>query len=89
MAEAEYQVCDQFTVLATRPNPAISRCDVCDQGENVHASPGRRVASGGEIEALRRQMLIAIHERQQGERPAHSHNGSGHARNVTPPESKE
>jgi hypothetical protein len=86
----EYQVCDQFSVLASRENQDISRCDVCDQGQSAHSTPGRRVVSGGEMESLRKQMLIAIHERREAANPSQpSGNGTAHVNNVTRPESAE
>jgi hypothetical protein len=90
MSEADYPVCELFTVLESRADPHISRCDVCDQGERAHAKPGRRTLKGGEIEALRRQMLIAIHEKREAENPSqYGHNGTAHVNNVTRPESSE
>ena len=86
----EYQVCDQFSVLASRENQDISRCDVCDQGQSAHSTPGRRVVSGGEMESLRKEMLIAIHERREAANPSqHSNNGFGQLNNSTRPESSE
>ena len=90
MSEAEYQVCELFTVLESRQDPQLSRCDVCDQSERAHPKPGRRTLSGGQIEELRRQMLIAIHEKREAQNPSqHSHNGTAHFSNVTRPESSE
>jgi hypothetical protein len=49
--------CDCFTVLDVRQSEPL-QCDVCDRVFGAHSGGGRRVLSGGEIEALRRQMLI-------------------------------
>jgi hypothetical protein len=49
--------CECFTVLDSRAH-STGQCDVCDQSESRHATQGRRVLSGGEIEELRRRMLI-------------------------------
>jgi hypothetical protein len=71
-----FQACEQFTVLSSRTTPNVSRCDVCDQIERIHPTPGRRVVSGGELEALRRRMLIAVHERREDERRHREGNGA-------------
>jgi hypothetical protein len=55
--EQAFPPCECFAVLDIR-RPEVSRCDVCDHVESAHAMPGRRVLSGGEIEALRRRLLI-------------------------------
>lgn len=49
--------CERFTVLDSRGHVPL-QCDVCDQREGAHEAEGRRVLSGGEIEELRRRMLI-------------------------------
>lgn len=61
------QPCEHFTVLESR-SATVSTCDVCDLREAAHPNPGRRVVSGGEIEALRRRMIVEryeAHEEQQ------------------------
>lgn len=60
--------CDCFTVLEWRqtPNP---QCDVCDHIQAEHAGSGTRVLTGGEIEELRRQILIKRYERREQEAP--------------------
>ncbi|MGH7754724.1 MAG: hypothetical protein ACREM8_00365 [Vulcanimicrobiaceae bacterium] len=45
-------------MVDSRASAAPSECDVCDQPEAVHPSPGRRILSGAEVEELRRQVLI-------------------------------
>jgi hypothetical protein len=61
--------CEQFTVLDSRRNKNPSQCEVCDHPEAAHGSVGRRTLSGGEIEELRRRIIIERFERQQDERP--------------------
>lgn len=56
--ENSMRPCERFTVLESRKSDSLSRCDVCDHSEAAHENPGRRALSGGEIEELRRQMLI-------------------------------
>jgi hypothetical protein len=56
--EDGFSPCECFTVLDIRRPEASSRCDVCDHVESAHQTPGRRVLSGGEIEALRRRLII-------------------------------
>lgn len=88
--DAQFPACELFTVLESRQDPNISRCDVCDQSERAHSKPGRRVVTGGEMESLRKQMLIAIHERREAENPSeYTGNGTAHIKNVTRPESSE
>jgi hypothetical protein len=57
--------CERFTVLDWRPDENIAKCDVCDHVESSHENPGRRRLSGGEIEALRRSLIVAMFERQE------------------------
>jgi hypothetical protein len=59
--------CERFAVLESR-TIETSRCDVCDQLEAAHHSPGRRVLSGAEIEALRRRMIVETYEALEEER---------------------
>jgi hypothetical protein len=42
---------------------------VCDHVQAAHARAGIRVLTGGEIEALRRRILIERFERRQQEHP--------------------
>jgi hypothetical protein len=58
--------CERFTVLDSRQGE-VSRCDVCEQLETAHASLGRRILSGGEIEELRRRMLVELYEKREAE----------------------
>ncbi|MBV8602003.1 MAG: hypothetical protein JO359_10615 [Candidatus Eremiobacteraeota bacterium] len=67
--------CDRFTILESRQTDRLSRCDVCEHAEEDHESSGRRVLSGGEVEALRRQMLIEKFDRQEEGRRRHEGNG--------------
>jgi hypothetical protein len=61
--------CDCFTVLESSKSPDVSQCEVCDHIQAEHAGTGIRVLTGGEIEALRRRILIERYERRQRERP--------------------
>ena len=58
--------CERFTVLDSRRIES-SQCDVCDHLEASHESPGRRVLSGGEVEELRRRMLVERYELREEE----------------------
>lgn len=58
--------CERFTVLESRQSE-VSRCDVCEQLEAAHVNVGRRRLSGGEIEALRRRMLVELYEKREEE----------------------
>jgi hypothetical protein len=64
--------CDCFTVLGTSKNENVRECEVCDHLASEHASAGKRVMSGGEVEALRRRILIERYEQRQQERPRKS-----------------
>lgn len=67
MAQTSESGCEQFTVLQSRPSERLTRCDVCEQTEDAHPNPGRRTLSGGEVEALRRQLLMTKFDRlEQG-----------------------
>ena len=66
--ESGLPACERFTVLASRPDENLTRCDVCNHLESGHAAPGRRSLSGGEIETLRRNMLIATYEKFEASR---------------------
>ncbi len=57
--------CERFTVLEPRTSATPSRCDVCDHTEGAHENPGRRTLSGGEIEEIRRRMLMENFDRPQ------------------------
>ena len=83
--------CDQFTVVASRPSERLTRCDVCDQAEEVHPSPGRRTLTGAEIEELRRRMLIERFDEQEQQRHQKEGNGEviGEVDTSTFPESSE
>lgn len=60
--------CDCFTVLDSRTEEA-PQCEVCDHIRAEHARSAIRVLSGGEIEGLRRGILIERFERRQSEAP--------------------
>lgn len=60
--------CERFTVLESRKSENPSPCEVCDHPEVAHESVGRRTMSGGEIEELRRQIIIERFEQLQQER---------------------
>lgn len=57
--------CDLFTILDWRESDRLLRCDVCDQAEAAHPEPGRRRRTGGEIEELRKQLIIATYAKQE------------------------
>jgi hypothetical protein len=59
--------CERFTILDWRPDDDLQKCDVCDHVEASHDNPGRRRLSGGEIEALRRRLIEAMFDKQQGD----------------------
>lgn len=75
--------CEQFTVLESRQTGNPSPCEVCDHPEVAHANAGRRTLSGGQIEELRRRIIVERFEKLQDERgrdegmvlPAMSTNG--------------
>jgi hypothetical protein len=69
-AQSAMPPCDQFTALATRRGEP-SDCDVCAQPEAGHEKPGRRTMTGGEVEALRRQMLMELYEKMDAQGPRH------------------
>jgi len=60
--------CERFTVLESRKGEKLSQCDVCDHPEAAHEKPGRRILSGGEIEALRRRMIVETHDKLEEHR---------------------
>lgn len=61
--------CDRFTVLETRKGEGVPQCEVCEHIQAEHANPEIRFLAGGEIEALRRRILIERFERRQQEQP--------------------
>jgi hypothetical protein len=67
--------CERFTVLDSR-QVARAQCDVCDQLESDHASPGQRTLSGGEIEELRRRMLVEFYEQREEKQRRQGGDGS-------------
>ena len=69
-AENTMPPCDQFTALATRRGEPPT-CDVCGQPEADHQRPGRRTMTGGEVEALRRRMLMERYEALNPDGPRH------------------
>ena len=68
--------CEQFTVLQSRTGASAPTCDVCDMLESVHENPGRRVLSGGEVEELRRQMIVQVYDLQEEPGRANDRNGA-------------
>jgi hypothetical protein len=66
-AEDNLGPCDCFTVLDSRRGRQAVECDVCDHIQGEHAGSGIRVLTGGEIEALRRRILMERYERRQQE----------------------
>ena len=71
--------CERFTVLDWRESDRLARCDVCDQVEEDHDSPGRRRLSGAQIEELRRQMLMRTYAKQEEDRKRQAANGESSA----------
>jgi hypothetical protein len=67
--------CDLFTILDWRESDRLLRCDVCDQAEEAHSQAGRRRLSGGEIEELRKRMLMETFTKQEEERRRKDGNG--------------
>jgi hypothetical protein len=61
--------CDCFTVLETHKGQNVQQCEVCDHLQAEHEGTGIRISTGGEIEALRRRILIERYERRQQEDP--------------------
>lgn len=60
--------CDCFTVLESRTQ-RVPQCEVCDHIAAEHGSSNERVLTGGEIETLRKRVLIKRYERRQKEHP--------------------
>lgn len=73
--ETKLPPCDRFTVLNTRKG-GRPECDVCDQLEEAHQNPGRRMMSGAEIEELRRRIIVERFELLQAQAPR-SEGGNG------------
>jgi hypothetical protein len=67
--------CDLFTILDWRESDRLLRCDVCDQAEEAHPQSGRRRLSGGEIEELRKQLLMSTFAKQEEDRRRKEGNG--------------
>ncbi|MEO7038496.1 MAG: hypothetical protein ABI186_00525 [Candidatus Elarobacter sp.] len=61
--------CERFTVLDSRGGETVSQCDVCDEYEVAHPDVGRRTLSGGEVEELRRRMIIAAYDVLEAQGP--------------------
>jgi len=59
--------CERFTVLESRQSENPAPCEVCDHPEVAHENAGRRTLSGGEIEELRRRIIIERFEQRQEE----------------------
>lgn len=60
--------CDCFTVLESSTQ-RVPQCEVCDHIAAEHGSSAIRVLTGGEIEVLRKRILIERFERRQQEQP--------------------
>jgi hypothetical protein len=75
ISESRLPPCELFTVLESRESETWSLCDVCDRPEAAHGNPGRRTLSGGEIEELRRRMIVEIYEKLEAERQSTDNNG--------------
>lgn len=71
--------CEIFTILDSREGDRLARCDVCDRVEEDHESRGRRRLTGGQIEELRRQMLMTTYAKQEEDRKRHQANGESGA----------
>jgi len=66
--ESSLGPCERFTVLESRSSEPLSQCEVCDHPEAAHDTPGRRIVSGGDIEALRRRMIEETHDKLEERR---------------------
>ena len=73
--ENELPACECYTVLDTRKDRDPPACDVCDQPAATHQNLGRRVLSGGEIEAIRRQMIVDRFALREAEQPRSNTDG--------------
>ena len=63
--ESDLGPCERFTLLASSQIKNVTQCEVCDHPESAHESAGRRALSGGEIEELRRQIIVRRFEQNQ------------------------
>jgi hypothetical protein len=72
--EGSLPPCERFTVLEWRKNEN-AQCDVCDRPQSAHQNPGRRTLSGGEIEALRRRMIVELYDKLEAEHPGSDNDG--------------
>ncbi len=63
------QPCNRFAVLDSRRDERESRCDVCGHLERDHEQPGRQRMTGGEIEALRRRLIIERYDKLEEQQP--------------------
>ena len=73
--ESNVGPCELFTLLASSQLQNVTQCEVCDHPESAHQSAGRRALSGGEIEELRRRIIVQRFEqlqedREEGEGPS-------------------
>jgi len=66
--ESHLGPCERFTLLESNQGEHVAQCEVCDHPESAHESAGRRTLSGGQIEELRRRILIERFDQQQAER---------------------
>lgn len=73
--ESKLPPCERFTVLDTRKGGNL-QCDVCDQLEGAHQNAGRRTMSGGQIEELRRRIIVERFEMLEAQRQAAAGNGA-------------
>lgn len=61
--------CERFSVLASRGDENVSQCDVCDEFEVAHPEGGRRTLSGGEVEELRRRLIVEAYDKMEAAGP--------------------
>jgi hypothetical protein len=73
--ESSLPPCDCFTVLEWRESEKASQCDVCDRPRAAHANPGLRISSGGEIEALRRRIIVETYDQLERQRERNDPDG--------------
>lgn len=59
--------CEHFSVLDSRGDETVAQCDVCDEFEVAHPNVGRRIVSGGEVEELRRRLIVATYDKMLAE----------------------
>jgi len=74
--ESSLPPCERFTALEWRKGEK-PECDVCDHLEASHKNAGRRTMSGGEIEELRRRILVERHDLREQERQRSKSDGNG------------